>query len=400
MTATKAWSKRNLRIGGAFVLALAALGACQSVFDRQADSAAGTGVIAPVFEVDPLWPKPLPQSLAARHRRSASGSTRRTTSGSFIAALPRSQRTNARSNWAWANAAAARRRCSSSIRRAISCARGAAPARATNGPSRITASTSTTRVTSGSVATAPKDAHILKFTKDGKFVMQIGSARQERWQQRSRRTSAASRKSRWIRKPTRPTSQTATEQPRRGARCRHRQNEALLGRLRQQARRHGPRQIRSRRRRRRSSSAIRCIASSVSNDSLIYVCDRQDDRIQVFTPDGKFVKEAHYARETLGTGSIWDIAFSKDPQQSYIFLADGTNEKVRVILRETLTEITNFGDGGRQPGQFYGVHSIAIDSKGNLYTTETYEGKRLQKFVYKGMGTVAREQGVLWPRAR
>ena len=70
---------------------------------------------------------------------------------------------------------------------------------------------------------------------------------------------------------------------------------------------------------------------------------------------------------------------------------------MRIILRETLEEITNFGDGGRQPGQFFGVHSIATDSKGNLYTTETYEGKRLQRFVYKGMGQVRRTQGVVWP---
>jgi hypothetical protein len=71
---------------------------------------------------------------------------------------------------------------------------------------------------------------------------------------------------------------------------------------------------------------------------------------------------------------------------------------VRVILRDTLEELTSFGDGGRQPGQFYGVHSIAADSKGNLYTTETYEGKRVQRFVYKGMGTVvASAQGVVWP---
>ena len=69
------------------------------------------------------------------------------------------------------------------------------------------------------------------------------------------------------------------------------------------------------------------------------------------------------------------------------------------MLRETLEEITNFGDGGRQPGQFYGVHSIATDSKGNVYTTETYEGKRVQRFVFKGVGTVpAGRQGVLWPK--
>ena len=122
-----------------------------------------------------------------------------------------------------------------------------------------------------------------------------------------------------------------------------------------------------------------------SNDNLVYVCDRPNNRLQVFTPEGKFVKEAFYARNTLGDGSTWDIAFSKDPQQRFIFLLDGQTNKIRILLRETLEELTNFGDGGRQPGLFYGVHSVAIDSKGNLYTTETYEGKRLQKFVYKGI---------------
>src|ERR1700704_5080686 len=130
-------------------------------------------------------------------------------------------------------------------------------------------------------------------------------------------------------------------------------------------------------------------------DDLLYVCDRMNDRLQVFRPDGKFVREAFFAKRSLGEGSVWDVAFSKDPQQKYLFLTDGRNQKVRVVLRETLEEVTHFGDGGRQPGQFYGVHSIAIDSKGNLYTTETYEGKRVQKFVYKGMGSVKASQGVL-----
>ena len=69
-----------------------------------------------------------------------------------------------------------------------------------------------------------------------------------------------------------------------------------------------------------------------------------------------------------------------------------------MLERKTLTVLTNFGDGGRQPGQFFGVHSIATDSKGNIYTTETYEGKRIQKFVYKGMGPVRKKnQGTIWP---
>jgi hypothetical protein len=141
---------------------------------------------------------------------------------------------------------------------------------------------------------------------------------------------------------------------------------------------------------------VHCADMSV--DRLIYVCDRVGDRLQVFTPEGKFVKEQWYAKNTLNAGSVWDIAFSKDAQQKYIFMADGVNEKVKVIDRQTLEELTTFGDGGRYPGQFYGVHSIAIDSKGNLYTTETYEGKRIQRFLYKGMAPVTKkDQGVVWP---
>jgi DNA-binding beta-propeller fold protein YncE len=143
---------------------------------------------------------------------------------------------------------------------------------------------------------------------------------------------------------------------------------------------------------------VHCADMSV--DRMIYVCDRVGDRLQVFTPEGKFVKEQWYEKNTLNAGSVWDIAFSKDPQQKYIFMADGVNEKVKIIDRQTLEELTTFGDGGRQPGQFYGVHSIAIDSKGNLYTTETYEGKRLQRFLYKGLAPVTKmNQGVVWPRS-
>ena len=141
---------------------------------------------------------------------------------------------------------------------------------------------------------------------------------------------------------------------------------------------------------------VHCADMSV--DRLIYVCDRVGDRLQVFTPEGKFVKEQWYAKNTLNAGSVWDIAFSKDAQQKYIFMADGVNEKVKIIDRQTLEELTTFGDGGRYPGQFYGVHSIAIDSKGNLYTTETYEGKRVQRFLNKGMAPVTKkDQGVVWP---
>jgi DNA-binding beta-propeller fold protein YncE len=135
-----------------------------------------------------------------------------------------------------------------------------------------------------------------------------------------------------------------------------------------------------------------------SSDGLIYVCDRVNDRIQVFQADGTFVTEAFIAPETLGDGSVFDIAFSRDPEQRFLYLAEGANKRVRILDRETLQVLTSFGDGGRQPGQFVGVHSIATDSQGNIYTTETYEGKRIQKFVYLGMGSVSEpDQGVVWP---
>lgn len=143
-------------------------------------------------------------------------------------------------------------------------------------------------------------------------------------------------------------------------------------------------------------SMVRCV--KIANDGMVYVCDAQNDRIQVFKKDGSFVKEMKVAPKTLGLGSVWDIAFSRDAGQKYLYVADGQNMKVHILDRASLNELAAFGDGGRQPGQFYAVHSIATDSKGNIYTTETYEGKRVQKFNYKGIAAVAKEnEGVLWP---
>ena len=144
-------------------------------------------------------------------------------------------------------------------------------------------------------------------------------------------------------------------------------------------------------------STVHC--AMVSTDGFVYVCDRVNDRIQVFRKDGTYVKEAFYDRATLRSGSVWDITFSRDPGQRYLYVADGVNEKVRIIDRSTLEVLGSFGDGGRQPGQFFGVHNLATDAKGNLYTTETYNGARVQRFVFKGERPVTTiEQGVPWPR--
>jgi hypothetical protein len=127
-------------------------------------------------------------------------------------------------------------------------------------------------------------------------------------------------------------------------------------------------------------------AVRISRDGLVYVCDRTNDRIQVFRKDGTFVAEAFVARDTLGSGSVWDIAFSADAEQTYLIVPDGTNQQIWVLQRETLQVISVFGRAGHWAGQFYGAHNIAADSAGHLYITETYEGKRVQKFLFKGLG--------------
>ncbi|HQZ40597.1 MAG TPA: hypothetical protein PLH72_16315 [Vicinamibacterales bacterium] len=123
----------------------------------------------------------------------------------------------------------------------------------------------------------------------------------------------------------------------------------------------------------------------IANDGLVYICDRTNDRIQVFQKDGTFVKETFIAKRTLGSGSVWDIGFSTDPAQTFLFVPDGTNQQVWVLRRDTLELVTSFGGAGRWAGQFYGAHNLAVDSKGNLFITETYEGKRVQKFTYTGL---------------
>lgn len=118
----------------------------------------------------------------------------------------------------------------------------------------------------------------------------------------------------------------------------------------------------------------------VGNDGLVYVADRVNNRIQVFRKDGEFVKEAFIAKRTLAMGSVWDIAFSHDPEQRWVYVPDGTNQKVWILDRETLSVAGSFGRGGRQAGQFGWIHNLAVDSRGNVYTSEVDIYKRVQKF--------------------
>jgi DNA-binding beta-propeller fold protein YncE len=123
---------------------------------------------------------------------------------------------------------------------------------------------------------------------------------------------------------------------------------------------------------------VHCVR--LANDGLVYVCDRVNDRIQVFRRDGTFVKEFRVEPETLQNGSVWDLVLSNDPQQRFIFIADGANGQIHTISREDGKMLTQWGRHGRQAGQFKWIHNIAIDQKGNLYTAEVGFGRRAQKF--------------------
>ena len=123
---------------------------------------------------------------------------------------------------------------------------------------------------------------------------------------------------------------------------------------------------------------VHCVR--LSNDGLVYVCDRVNDRIQVSRKDGTFVKEFRVEPQTLQNGSVWDLVLSSDRQQRFIFIADGANGQIVTIARADGKTLTQWGRHGRQAGQFKWVHNIGIDSKGNLYTAEVGFGRRAKKF--------------------
>jgi DNA-binding beta-propeller fold protein YncE len=124
---------------------------------------------------------------------------------------------------------------------------------------------------------------------------------------------------------------------------------------------------------------VHCVR--ITNDDLVYVCDRVNNRIQVFQKDGSFVKEIFVARDTLGNGSTWDVDVSPEQRQSRLYNPDGENNKVWILDRLAGTIISSFGRNGRYAGQFHWIHNLAVDSKGNIYTAEVDTGKRTQKFV-------------------
>jgi hypothetical protein len=129
-------------------------------------------------------------------------------------------------------------------------------------------------------------------------------------------------------------------------------------------------------------SPVHCVR--LSADGLVYVCDRHNDRIQVFTKGGQFVREFVLRPATLGNGSTWTLAFSHDATQKYLLVVDGENSAVWIVRRSDGVVVSSFGHSGRNAGQFHWVHQIAMDSHGNVYTGEVDTGKRTQKFTLQG----------------
>jgi DNA-binding beta-propeller fold protein YncE len=131
---------------------------------------------------------------------------------------------------------------------------------------------------------------------------------------------------------------------------------------------------------------VHCVA--VASDGLVYVCDRVNNRIQVFQKNGTFVTEFFTDRNTRGNGSAYNAALSPDRKQTYLFNADGENQHIWTFLRRTGEALTKTGRGGRFPGHFAAVHSLAVDSRGNVYTGEVDAGMRLQKFRNLGLRAI------------
>ena len=147
--------------------------------------------------------------------------------------------------------------------------------------------------------------------------------------------------------------------------------------------------------RKQFAPALHCV--HISTDGLVYICERGSDRVQVFTKQGQVrhqllssiprrplaVRNAAgpAARCSACAGPFTTSRFRTIRQQKYVFIADGTNDKIWIQDRKTGALAGSIGDNGRMAGQFHWIDGIAMDSHGNLYTGEVDTGKRVQKFV-------------------
>ena len=132
----------------------------------------------------------------------------------------------------------------------------------------------------------------------------------------------------------------------------------------------------------------------VSNDGLVYVADRTNNRLQVFQLDGTFVKEASIAKNTTqAEGTVHNFALSPDKEQKFLYVLDGSNKAIRLLNRQTLEIVSNVGGhAGHNAREFFHAHSFAVDSKGNLFIGEVNNGQRYYRYAFKGMGPAGQSQ--------
>jgi len=388
--------KRNILVGIVLAGVVVALGYGQAALQNSVEA---QGVQAPMFEVDPLWPKPLPNHWVLGSAVGVGVDSR-----DHVFVIHRRNSFNERTEIGAAVDPPTSECCIPAPNILEFDPAGnlvghwGGPSDEYDWPSSNHGLTIDHKDNLWIGGNGRGDAHVLKFTRDGKFLMQVGKPDQpvdsnttEHFGRVAKisfdaRANEAYLADGYANKRVAVLDADSGEFKRYWGAYGNKPNDTNLGR-------YNPNDPRAQQFR----NPVHC--AEPSNDGLVYVCDRVNDRIQVFKTDGTFVNEVLIAPETLGDGSTWDIAFSKDPEQSYMYLADGKNMKVYIMDRKNLEILTSFGGGGRQPGQFFAVHSIATDSKGNIFTTETYEGKRVQKFTYKGMGMVtAKDQGPPWPK--
>ncbi len=131
------------------------------------------------------------------------------------------------------------------------------------------------------------------------------------------------------------------------------------------------------------SQVVHCIA--LGNDGLVYVFDWQGDRVEVFDKAGKFERNIWMRTGTTTLpdprGTVWWVSFSRDPQQKYMYVVNGRNESVHILDHESGKILASFGRPGHQLGDFIHGHTMAVDSKGNIYVAETDWGRRVQRFT-------------------
>jgi DNA-binding beta-propeller fold protein YncE len=123
----------------------------------------------------------------------------------------------------------------------------------------------------------------------------------------------------------------------------------------------------------------------VSDDDIVYVCDRSNRRIQLFTPDGKYLDQMFINRGGPSPDSASSVALSPDKNQQFLYIADFGNSHIVVADRKNREVIYQFGKRGADPGDFQGIHHIAVDSRGNIYAAEVAPGARIQRFAFKGL---------------